>query len=399
MVSSVQKVEELQPINANCRGDPIPNAPTNEEWCGAIAKGKTLFMGFFLTAQEAGDLFVPPRLSATTEWDVKDAADWGWNMDSQIPPPNRNLGALGLPPLSGVSVYGIARALTSLGKSDKDLQDGGNMKMVEMVHFDVNDRRPLSQQTYRYKGRPTGRQLPYTGGSHTFGYSTKDGVIVNLNLKSVAHMARQRNPPIPDADLPDLKALSDLQWAAWAEASKTDGGIDNLQWYFIASIQNVETRKMIRGALILAGGTAQERPLEPWPGVWIPGTTNAGLALLGSQLGKTLGYLLLQHKPSMGGNKWVDGVVIFHGDTTHQAPCLAFHISNAAPRPLLPGEPDPNDNFKPHYSPDGPGIPDIPDPRHGNQQTRDILAGFNISKALQEWSGTANEVPEWQKCC
>lgn len=212
-------------------------------------------------------------------------------------------------------------------------------------------------------------------------------------------MARQRNPPIPDADLPDLKALSDLQWAAWAEASKTDGGIDNLQWYFIASIQNVETRKMIRGALILAGGTAQERPLEPWPGVWIPGTTNAGLALLGSQLGKTLGYLLLQHKPSMGGNKWVDGVVIFHGDTTHQAPCLAFHIANAAPRPLLPGEPDPNDNFKPHYSPDGPGIPDIPDPRHGNQQTRDILAGFNISKALQEWSGTANEVPEWQKCC
>ena len=344
------------------RNYPIPDAPSDAEWCDAIAKGKSLFNAFFMSPQEAGQLYTPQRPSATTEWELKDALDWGWKIGYELPPRNRNLGAPGLPQ----STYGIARALNLLGKSARDRQDGGSMQMVDVIHFNPYDRRPIVEQTYRFGGdrAPAGaRELRYTGSVHTFGYNTREGVIVNLNVKSALHAAREQNPPVPDADLPLLRSLSEIQWVTWEDSAKQEGGIDSLEWYFISSIMNEETRKLIRGALILAGGNV-ERPMEPWPGVWIAGTTFSGLALLGSPLGKVLGYFLTEHKPSLGGNKWVDGVVIFHGDTPHRAPCLAFHIANAAPRPILAGEPDPSNNNMPHYPSEADVIPDIPDPRH-----------------------------------
>ncbi|KAL5402521.1 hypothetical protein PMIN03_010602 [Paraphaeosphaeria minitans] len=234
--------------------------------------------------------------SMVKRWRLYQTAAWGYGIIYRLLPQHRNLGGIGLPPSS----YGIARALASLGKSDRDRQDGGLITMCEIYHFSLEQLRqvppiPINQQTYARP--PIGQRSRYTGMTSQWGYSVVDGTIINTNIKSAVAAANERNPPVPYYDLPDLRALSDLQFVVWDnEASYMHAdAVKNLQWYFVASIVNEEARQVIRAALSqLHWGNDQ--PLLPWPGLWVPITVDAGRAILGSPLGKTLGYFLVQHK-------------------------------------------------------------------------------------------------------
>lgn len=343
------------------RNDPPPEIPSDQLWNGALCKGNNLFTEMFKQGHE-----VSPIMSKT--WLIKHTVVWGYKIIYYLAPPNRNLGADGLP----TSSYGIAKALASLGKSDKDRQDGGRIVMCEICHYDPDQLKknppvPINQQTYirpigdwAIPKDPNAPRIRYTGMSSQWGYSVEDGVIINTNIKSVRSAAMERNPPVPSDELPSIRTLSDLQFTIWEEAAHqlNDQAVKNLQWYFVASILNPETRQIVKGALIQMN-FGHDQPLRPWPGHWVPITLDAGRALLGSPLGKILGYFLVQHKARLG-NMWVDGVVIFRGDTPHGAACLAFHVRQPAPRPLTILETDP---FDPVGNPPG-GIKRlIPDPR------------------------------------
>ena len=350
-----------------------------------VCKGVAFYNAFWQTPEQAGSLFQPPRQTASNYWHFTHLAPWGWKVRYQVSAPSRNLGAPGLPPQSGPSSYALARALSSLGKSDRDRADGGRISVIHVYHWDPelvtkNPPIPVDRQTYTVPGEGARR---VTGAVYTYGFSTVDGVIINLNIKSPAHAARARNPPVPDWQLPAMRSLSDIQYAIWAEAASAQGRINSLEWYFVASILNEQTRQLIRGAL-QNSGFAQEPPLTPWPGLWISGNTQPGLALLASPLGRTLAYFLIQHKPTLG-NMWVDGVVIFHGDVSHRAPCLAFHIRQPGPKPLLPGDPNPNDRNRP-WNPAKQPQYIIPDPRnaHRKRQMPDFSQDFNMTEMLRQ---------------
>lgn len=369
---------------------PVPNERFSYDM---ECKGAVFYNAFFQTPEQAGGLFRHPRPTATNNWHITNLQQWGWQIRYYVSAVSRNLGAPGLSAESGSTSYGVARALRQLGKSDKDRQDGGRISVIHVYHGNPELGVSIDQQTYTRPGEVARR---YTGAQYIYGFSTVDGTIVNLNIRSPAHAARQRNPPVPDWQMPALRSLSDIQYAIWAAEFTTVNGINSLEWYFIASILNEETRQLIRGALIQAGHNGQELPLTPWPGLWVPGNSLTGLTLLGSPLGRTLAYFLIQHKPTLG-NMWVDGVVIFHGDTSHRAPCLAFHVRLPGPRSLLPGDPDPQDfnrpwkpTEKPHYF--------IPDPRnpHGKRKMPGSSRGFNVSEMLrqQEEAGGDDEA-DW----
>ncbi|KAL5374125.1 hypothetical protein DPSP01_012186 [Paraphaeosphaeria sporulosa] len=354
--------DDLDGINVTRRwNDPPPQIPSDQVWNNALCKGHNLWMDMF---KDNGQ--IDPRMIKT--WELQETAAWGYRIQYRLLPQQRNLGGLGLPP----SNYGIARALASLGKSDRDRQDGGLIVMCEIFHWNPDQLRqvppiPIDQQTYAKPSNPVWRPPPqngprnrYTGMSSQWGYSVADGVIINTNIKSAISAARERNPPVPFNDLPEIRTLSDLQFTVWEEEASyiNDNAVNNLQWYFVASILNEEARQIIKGALMQLN-QGIDQPLRPWPGLWVPITVDAGRAILGSPVGKTLGYFLVQHKQKLG-NMWVDGVVIFQGDTMHGSACLAFHIRQPAPRPLTILEINPLD---PIGDPMGGPQRLIPDPR------------------------------------
>ncbi|KAF1976569.1 hypothetical protein BU23DRAFT_628209 [Bimuria novae-zelandiae CBS 107.79] len=343
---------------------PPPGLPSDDLWNTAKYKGRNLYNAFWLTDQEVGQIFNPPRQVASNTWQRRDLNIWGWNLNKKIGSRARNLGAEGL----GQSNYGIARALRSLRMSDRDVQDGGSITMCDVFHFDPesmmqNPPVPVDDQKYVVNGAPR----RYTGSVSTWGFSVVDGVIINTNIKSAVRAALEREPPVPGNQLPELRALSDIQWVVWGDEAVQDPvlGPQGLKWYFFASVVNEDTLRLIRGALENAGGImGPEWPLEPWPGLWIPIIMDAGL-----------------HKPLLG-NMWVDGVVVFEGDTLHRSPCLAFHLRRqhfGVTRHLLPGDPDPQ-NFNLPYDPPHDAIPD---PR-GAGPGRVFPRGVNVSEILRQ---------------
>ncbi|KAJ4354130.1 uncharacterized protein N0V89_005863 [Didymosphaeria variabile] len=316
---------------------------------------RCLYNAFFQSNHELG-------VDTSKRWSLLDTATWGYKMKYALPPAVRNLGADGLPPSS----YGIARALDSLRISNRDWQDGGSLTTMAINHFDATQftqipAKTLDQQTYPKPRSQTGERNRYTGMYLTWGYSVANGVIYNLFQKSTVTAASERIPLILEGQLPELRNMADLQYVTWESSARALGpeAIKKLEWYFVASILNEETRQIIRGALMHLLRTGFDEPLLPWPGRWISITTNSGLAILGSELGKTLGYFLAFHKENLG-NMWVDGVVVFHGDTDHKAACLAFHVRQPARRPFLQFEFDLSDPGR--NPPDSPQRM-IPDPR------------------------------------
>ncbi|KAL1608497.1 hypothetical protein SLS60_003439 [Paraconiothyrium brasiliense] len=336
------------------RNDPPPQIPSEPIWNNALCKGISLYNAFYQSNQEL-------HIDTSKKWSLPDTATWGYKINLFVVPDGRNLGADGQP-----SHYGIARAFDSLRISNKDRQDGGSLATLDIYHFnDVQLRQnppiSLDQQTYPKPRSQTGERNRYTGMYMTWGYSVADGVIYNLFQKSAVTAASERIPPLTKEQLPELRNMADLQYVTWESSARTIGpaAIKKLEWYFVASIVNEETRQVIRGALIHLLRTGFDEPLLPWPGRWISITTNSGLAILGSELGKTVGYFLSLHKADLG-NMWVDGVVVFQGDTYHKAACLAFHIRQPAHRPFLQFEFDLQDPGR--NPPDSPQRL-IPDPR------------------------------------
>jgi hypothetical protein len=94
--------------------------------------------------------------------------------------------------------------------------------------------------------------------------------------------------------------------------------------YVIRSpIENTETEALIKQALDRVG-----KPLGPWPGVVFDMNTDEGQALLGSPNGLGVGYLLIQHKNSLG-MKTISKVTVFQDEGKlpwPRFPSMVFHV-------------------------------------------------------------------------
>ncbi|KAJ4289103.1 hypothetical protein N0V90_011445 [Kalmusia sp. IMI 367209] len=297
-------------------------------WTTNLCKGTALYNAFFKNDQDAGSIFEPPRPSAHSGWTADHLPQWGYHGQWHVDQSWRDLGT------HGSMSYGIARALRELEISDEDTDDGGRLRTVAIWHRNPYVDTPLEQQSY---AGPDGVVRRHTGSLALFAYGITDRVIINLNTRSPQHAAQDVNPPVPADQLPHLRSLSDLLWAVWSAYAGPGNQLNWLKWWFRVTINNVDTRRIIKRVLD-SQPRAEDRDLKPFPGIWISTTTEAGRALLGTPLGRSLGYFLVQHKSSLD-NMWVDGAYIFQGDSTWGHACLAFHIREPQARQTIEGEP------------------------------------------------------------
>jgi hypothetical protein len=140
-------------------------------------------------------------------------------------------------------------------------------------------------------------------------------------------------------ELPKLRSLSDVLWGFW---NRDNDDIQGLRIYGALWIANDDTRKLAASAL----ASRNRDKLDRWPGLQFGTDTPEGKALLGSPIGATIAYFLMQHKAELG-NKVVTKITLLReegpdGDLLPPDPNLFFRIEDApvqtppdpAPSPL-----------------------------------------------------------------
>lgn len=118
--------------------------------------------------------------------------------------------------------------------------------------------------------------------------------------------------------MPSLRHASDIMAGYWLRGSSNPRG---MKYYFAICIQNDETLALI--ASILLDKAIYDMPA--WPGVTLDATEDywGAKVLLGSPIGATITYLLLQHKAELG-IKRITEIIIFKDDDVPGAQIAAL---------------------------------------------------------------------------
>jgi hypothetical protein len=156
---------------------------------------------------------------------------------------------------------------------------------------------PLNEQIYHAYGM----EHRVTGASAKFGVQDKAGAIMIRVAESPREsFKRLYRRPAQEAELPQVRSLSDLLWAGWIRGSKPqerdNPDVRNLNYMFMMGIINQDTLKIMKRALHARGKSS----FSVWPGDDFSCETPEGQALLGSPNGKPVGYFVNQRKADIG---------------------------------------------------------------------------------------------------
>jgi hypothetical protein len=87
-----------------------------------------------------------------------------------------------------------------------------------------------------------------TGASYSFTVNPEQGIIIDPNRESPKWAGMEQKPPV--ALLPQLKQFSDVAWIKCkAHVAKSNTGIGNVKYFLPVSINNVDTQRVLKGAL------------------------------------------------------------------------------------------------------------------------------------------------------
>ncbi|CAO2649457.1 Nn.00g068420.m01.CDS01 [Neocucurbitaria sp. VM-36] len=302
-----------------------PDEPADQEtWEYFVLKGGALMCAMRNSDKFAGewlnDARTPPSAASVWQGDLKqELTQWGWN---------------DLLPLDSLCSYGndgyweLEEAFKNLGLNPHDVSKGGHNECYRIEHWnpnlrDANNRLvPAEKQEYRIGER----RYRATGAAYSFGMNRIDGAIFGQVLISPAHHAADLWERQPDrSELPELRSLADVLWGFW---NRDNPNLRNIRYYVVNMVANEEACELIARAL----KNKEKEKITPWPGITFGTDTDEGKAILGSPVGATIAYFLMQHKAQLG-SKVVTRVTILRdeGKAPNPDPHLFFHIEDSPP--------------------------------------------------------------------
>ncbi|KAH9876166.1 hypothetical protein J1614_004045 [Plenodomus biglobosus] len=155
------------------------------------------------------------------------------------------------------------------------------------------------------------------------------GMIALTNVISPSHSAHEKWNRKPTAsELPQFHAISDVAWGMWNRAGPHDKR--DIKYFIVTQIMNETTIELITSVYKTLDPPQSEHKV--WPGIEFSMETEAGLAILGSPVGRWTGYFLMQHKTQLGGDRYIFKVRIFKNEETGTLPYLCFYV-NPIPAP------------------------------------------------------------------
>ncbi|KAL6703814.1 hypothetical protein ACN47E_009033 [Coniothyrium glycines] len=277
---------------------------TIQQWQGSVAKGSFLACLLDATDTNAGKAWFGVASSVASEWKGTLEAEldtWGWieaPFDQHFHCNFANDGR--------EKAHHIGTALVALGIDPKPHAEGGHNICYNVEHgdeflLDEDDEEVEMYEQLYYVGE---KEYHYTGGYYRFAINQNDGVIMVAGLLNPFEAAKNEWDDDPTMDMmPALRRASDIVSAYWLRGNQNPR---NLRYYFANHIKNDYTLALIAKIFAAIGRT--EMPY--WPGVKFTMDTQEAESLLGSPIGATLAYLLLQHKAELG-IKHVTEVIVF----------------------------------------------------------------------------------------
>tara|TARA_R110002003_G_scaffold143_3_gene13232 strand:+ start:17696 stop:18220 length:525 start_codon:yes stop_codon:yes gene_type:complete len=139
--------------------------------------------------------------------------------------------------------------------------------------------------------------------------------------------------------LPELRLASDIMFAYWI---RNNANPKNLRYYFVNAVMNAITLRLIAKVVNKKG----LQNLPPWPGIALGLSESEAEYLLGSPIGATLAFMLIQHKAELG-RKHITSVTTFLAPTNKVQ--LVFTIVDV---PIPEGKPGGSGDLR-HRQDDG----------------------------------------------
>lgn len=104
------------------------------------------------------------------------------------------------------------------------------------------------------------------------------------------------------------------------QAAQQGQDMKNLKYCFRMNVVNQQTKEVINQAILNTPGAS----FQAWPGwTWDINTPEAQ-AILGTENGKGLAWLLIRHKTQLG-HKVIQSVTAFHDDISPETAALPLH--------------------------------------------------------------------------
>ncbi|CAE7194196.1 hypothetical protein P3342_009594 [Pyrenophora teres f. teres] len=153
-----------------------------------------------------------------------------------------------------------------------------------------------------------------------------NGMVGLMNIMSMSYCAEKftwKRKPKPD-ELPHIGTPSDIAWATW---NRVGANIAGIKYLIVTQVINSDSREIFKSALRTLSPPQSEFKL--WPGHEFLMDNDAGLAILGSPVGRWAGYFLLQHKDKLGGNRFISKVRVFLPSGASM-PYLVFYVDPTA---------------------------------------------------------------------
>ncbi|KAF2133738.1 hypothetical protein P153DRAFT_372328 [Dothidotthia symphoricarpi CBS 119687] len=318
---SITVATRLDALTPRSPPPPPPNRPAGPAndltWERCRAKGCTFTWAMQANDADVGPTYAPERSTAGSPWrNFNDLLLWFWR-----PFPNSRVDER-FHDFYG-RYWGVGDALEGLGVSPySELYEGGKNILYFFDHQSYDPEDPPDVNDQRYQLEEGGKIYRATGASYCFSVNPWEGVIIGFNRKSPRYAAKERGPPVPEDELPAVSQFSDIAWLHWdgvTRARHTE--VTSLRYFLSVGIDNTETKSVIRRAMDSKGWQLSE-----WPGHTFERRWEETRAIIGTPNVQGFAYLLIQHKDVLG-NMFIDKVQVFHGDTTHQNPCIVMHLS------------------------------------------------------------------------
>ncbi|KAH7070648.1 hypothetical protein BKA63DRAFT_393228, partial [Paraphoma chrysanthemicola] len=263
---------------------------------------KGSWLGCLMDASdEAGGKMWPDPFSRTPKSARTELSIWGWHEGSYDAEINCDFSQ------DGTENYKhIGDALKSLALNVLPQQAGGDDFCFSNQHFDEDavDEDDEAIDYFDPKYTVNGRKYSATGAFFRFAINYVGGDIFAQNLESPKSAAAENWDFNPDDDmLPKLRLASDVMFPYWTH---NNANPKKLRYYFVNTVANEVTQRVI-AKIVQKKGLPD---LPEWPGITLGMWEREAEYLLGSPIGATIAFMLIQHKVELG-RKHVTDITAF----------------------------------------------------------------------------------------
>lgn len=184
----------------------------------------------------------------------------------------------------------------------------GIKEVTDELKIDTTDTKAnLNVQLWQNKEVTVGTtKYASSGGTYDQAINVQAGLVVPYYIYSPAHEAKANNIP---GTLVPLAQYSDVLYLEYSKLAGPSADVKGLNYVLFLNVENVDAWALVLTALKNKNGGKTDLPL--WPGAEFSMDTDEGKALLATQIGAPLAWMLVQHKAAFPGKTVVK--VRLHG--------------------------------------------------------------------------------------